>query len=367
MDKKKAFRIAVVLFGTALCALFVFLLLPRMIVWFLPFILAYLLTKLIEPFVHFLCEKCKIPRSIGSIFCIVLAIGLLGGIITAVVSRLWDEANDILTRSDVIIENIAARFEAFRDSFASRLGLADELGNIFNGFSEKLSEYAASYTGPAIRGAFDMVKSVPSGIIFTVVFVMASYFMSSDRERIAAGLHRFLPEKIMGFANSLSKNVFSALAAYIRAQLVLICITFFELTIGFLIIGGSVADYALLLALIISIIDAIPILGTGTVLIPWGVFSLISGDIRIGVMLIVLYLICLCVRQLVEPRLVAHQIGIHPLMILMVMYIGLRLFGLFGMILGPILALIVKQLYIGGLFSSIGQYIHGDTPADKNP
>jgi len=159
--------------------------------------------------------------------------------------------------------------------------------------------------------------------------------------------------------DGLMKNVFSALGAYIRAQLILICITFFELSIGFLVIGGKVADYALLLALIISIIDAIPILGTGVVLIPWGVLSLLSGDIRLGIMLIILYLICLLVRQLTEPRLVAHRIGIHPLPILMVMYIGLRFFGLFGMILGPVLALVVKQLHTDGLFKKIGDYIRG--------
>ncbi len=365
MDKKKAFRIGVVSLGSILCILFILLLLPRLLILFLPFILAYLLSKLIEPFVRFLHKKCKFPRTIGAILCIVLAIGLLGGIITTVVGRLWNEANDIISHSDVIIGNITTRFEAFRDSFAAKVGLADELGKLFDGFGDTLSEYIAAYTGPALRGAFDVVKSVPSAIIFAVVFVMAAYFMASDRERISAGLHRFFPSRLMHFTDGILKNVFSALGAYIRAQLVLICITFFELTIGFLIIGGSVADYALILALVISIIDAIPILGTGTVLIPWGVFSLISGDIRIGIMLIVLYLICLCVRQLVEPHLMAHQIGIHPLLILMVMYTGLRFFGLFGMILGPILALVVKQMYTGGVFAAVGRYIRGEQITDE--
>lgn len=358
MDKTKAFRIGVVTVGIILCVLFVFLLLPRLLIWFLPFVLAYFLSKIIEPFVRVLHKRFKIPRTIGSIFGIVLSIGILGTVIGMLLGRLWDEVNDIIAQSDVIIGKIAAQYEAFRDSFAARFGFADDLERIFAGFGTKLSDSVASYTMPAIRGAFDVVKSVPSGIVFAVVFFIGTYFMSSDREAITAGLRRTVPEKGMRFIEKLIQNVFSALGAYIRAQLLMICVTFLELTLGFLIIGGTVADYALLMALIISVIDAIPILGTGTVLIPWGVYAFVAGDIRLGIMLIVLYLICLAVRQMVEPRLVAHQIGLHPLLILMVMYTGLRLIGIFGMILGPILALIVKQLHASGTFAAIGRYIN---------
>jgi len=211
---------------------------------------------------------------------------------------------------------------------------------------------------PALRGAFDVMRGVPSAIVFAVVFFIATFFMSSDREEITAGLRRTVPKRVMQFSEKVMQNVFSALGAYIRAQLIMICVTFLELTLGFLVIGGTVADYALLMALIISVIDAIPILGTGTVLIPWGVYAFVAGDIRLGIMLIVLYLICLAVRQMVEPHLVARQIGLHPLLILMVMYIGLRLIGILGMILGPVLALVVKQLHASGIFSAIGQYIN---------
>lgn len=359
MDKKRAFRIAVLCIGVVLCCLFVFLVLPRLIVWFLPFVLAYFLSKIIEPIVRFLERKCKIPRKVGSVFGIILAVGTLGSLIFVLVNRLVAEANDIVAKSDIIIGEIQRRYEGLRNLLANRFGMVDILDTWVTDLGNKLSGYAASYTVPALQGAFDVVKAIPSAIIFTVVFLLATFFMSSDRTRISDALHRSMPGGIMRFIDRLMKNVFSALGAYIRAQLILICITFFELSIGFLAIGGKIANYALLLALIISIIDAIPILGTGAVLIPWGVFSLLSGDIRLGVMLIILYLICLLVRQLTEPRLVAHRIGIHPLPILMVMYIGLRFFGLFGMILGPVLALLFKQLYTDGLFRRMGNYING--------
>ena len=359
MDRKKILRITLVGILTVLTILAVFWGLPRLLLWFLPFVLAFLLSKIIEPVVSFFEKKCKIPRKLGAAVAVVAAIGLLGAAVWLIVGRLWNEANDIVSHSDVIIAKMEAQYNAFRESHAAKLGLAEELDRIFQGFGTRLSEFAASYTLPAIRGAFDVVKGVPSAIIFTVTFVLATYFMSSDRETIRRGFRKALPEKMLHFTDGLMHNVISALVAYVQAQLVIICITFFELTLGFLIIGGAVANYALLLALIISIIDAIPILGTGTVLIPWGVYALAAGDTRLGIMLLILYLICLAVRQMTEPRLMAHRIGLHPLLILMVMYIGLRLIGIFGMILGPVLALVVKQLAQSGAFTAIGKYIRG--------
>lgn len=359
MNKGKALRTAVVGIGALLCILFVFLLLPRLLVWFLPFVLAFVLFKIIEPLVSLLEKKCRIPRTIGSVLGIVAALSIIGGLVYILLGRIWREINDIIAESDVIWASITEKYYIFRDTVATRLGFAGWLDGIFADFGQRFSEFAAKYTEPAIRGALGVVMSVPSMIVFAVVFILATFFMSSDKDRIREGLRKHIPQKVMDFISGLVDNVFSALGAYVKAQLILICITFFELTIGFLIIGGSLANYALLLAFGISIIDAIPILGTGTVLIPWGVYALIVGDVRLGIMLIVLYLICLAVRQLTEPRLVAHQIGIHPLMILMVMYTGLRVMGFFGMIIGPVLALVVKKMYTGGVFSSVGSYIQG--------
>ncbi len=360
MDKKKAFRIGTVAFLSVLAALFVALLLPRLLLWFLPFVLAYILTKIIEPAVSFLETRLKIPRPVGSILSIVLAIGVIGGAVTLVVERLVAEANAIVQQSDAIIKSVSARIAALRDTFAANIGIMENIEEIFSDFGTKLSSFMASYTVPALRGAVDVVRAVPSAIVFVVVFMMASYFMSRDRARIREGIRRTMPAGLVHFGEDVLQNLLKALGAYIRAQLLLICITFLELTIGFLAIGGSVAEYALLLALVISLIDAVPILGTGAVLIPWGVYALLIGEIRLGVMLLVLYLICLAVRQIVEPHLVAYQIGLHPLVILFAMYAGLRLLGFFGMILGPIVALVIRQLSESGAFRAIQNYIRGD-------
>ncbi len=355
---KKTYRILWVTILSAISIAAIVFLLPEVILLFLPFVLAWLLAKLIEPAVSFLNTRLHLPRTIASVVGIITAVGILGALLTFVFGRIWKEANDIITHADVIAQNFTTRYQTFRDTFATRFGFADILDKVFAGSGESLANSIAENAVPALQGVYEMIKSVPTWVIFFVVLFISTYFISSDKERISAGIRKVVPEKIMRFTDICTENMFSALGAYIKAQLVLICVTFLELTIGFLIIGGAVADYTLLLAIIISIVDAIPILGTGTVLVPWGIYSLIVGDIRLGAMLLILYLICLAVRQILEPRLMAHQIGMHPLLTLMVMYSGFRLFGLFGMILGPIVALFIKQMYVAGIFKRIGAYIN---------
>ena len=171
--------------------------------------------------------------------------------------------------------------------------------------------------------------------------------MSCDKDLINKFIAKQLPANWNKWLIRIKNDLLSALIGYIKAQLILMVITFIEVSIGLLIIG---IDYAILLGLLISIIDVFPILGTGTVLIPWALFSFISGNYPLGFSLIILYGIVMLVRQLLEPKIVSGQIGLYPLVTLMSMYIGLQVFGIAGMIMGPIMVLIVRNLQKAGLF-----------------
>ena len=163
--------------------------------------------------------------------------------------------------------------------------------------------------------------------------------MSSDKEKIMSFITKQMPAKWMPKIINIKNNLSSVLLGYIKAQLILMAITFVEVTIGLFIIG---IDYAILFGLIISFIDVLPVLGTGTILIPWALFSLITGNYSLGFSLIILYGVVLLVRQFLEPKIVGGQIGLHPLATLSAMYIGLKVLGIMGMILGPIIVLVIK-------------------------
>ena len=178
-----------------------------------------------------------------------------------------------------------------------------------------------------------------------LVTVLATYFMSSDKHKIVSFLDSQIPSDWLRNTRNVINNVFTALFGWLRAQLILMSVTFSEVLIGFLIIG---IENALLLALIIALVDALPILGTGSILVPWAFIDLVFlGNTREGLSLALLWLITLFVRQLIEPKVVGHQIGIHPLFTLFGMYLGLQFMGVFGLFLGPICVVIIKHTMEG--------------------
>jgi sporulation integral membrane protein YtvI len=150
-----------------------------------------------------------------------------------------------------------------------------------------------------------------------------------------------LPESWISRVLKIKKDLFVAIFGYIKAALIIMAITFTELLIGLSIIG---VEYPLMLAFLIAIIDALPVLGTGGILIPWSLYSFVTGDIRMGISLIALYLVVLVIRQIVEPKVVGQQIGVYPLLTLLAMYIGLKMIGFAGLILGPITFLLIRNI-----------------------
>ena len=145
------------------------------------------------------------------------------------------------------------------------------------------------------------------------------------------------------------KEIASTLGAYLKAQIILILISFIISVIGLYIFKyiGLNIEFPLLVALAIGFVDALPILGSGTVMIPWGVGAALNGDIKLAVAIYGLWILMSVVRQIVEPRIVSKQIGIHPIFTLIAMYTGFKLIGVFGLIIGPIILIILKNIYSG--------------------
>jgi len=140
----------------------------------------------------------------------------------------------------------------------------------------------------------------------------------------------------------MKNGVFSSLFKLLTAYLIIMSITFTELLIGLSIIH---VKYSIVFAFLICIVDILPVLGTGTILIPWTIYEFIIRDTRMGVSVLTLYIVILVVRQLLEPKIIGHQIGVHPLISLISIYAGLQLLGAIGLILGPIIMIIIKNTY----------------------
>ena len=173
-----------------------------------------------------------------------------------------------------------------------------------------------------------MAKSLPNVVIFTIIMLLATYSICSDRERMRKFFKNALPKSALRRFTYIKNDLLKACGGYLKAQGILMCVTFVVMLIGLTILG---VDASTLMAFIIAVVDVIPVLGTGTVLLPWAVLSLISGKYFFALGLGIIYAVSFLIRRLAEPKIVSQQLGLHPLVTLISVYVGLRSIGVFGM------------------------------------
>ena len=316
--------------------------LPTVARYIAPFIVAVIISMIITPCVNFMCTKLHIPRKISTLVSIILILGIVGlflfNLIYQAVYFLQSFAQSIpelLSREYPVpgwintLKEYIIRFPA---------PMQDFIDNIRANIVVNISELISPATTATINVARSIAAALPTILIFAVVTILATYFISYDNKMIVAVTKKHFGENKVKKIVLIRDRLFQACGAYIRAQLIMMCIIFVVALIGMLILR---VESPLFIAFITALVDAIPVLGTGTVLIPWAIVSLIMGNYARAIGLVILYVCALTTRQFFEPKVVSSQIGLHPLVTLMSMYIGLTAIGLFGMILGPIVAIVV--------------------------
>ncbi len=333
-------RIALIVF-----AIFIF---TRLWKYIVPFIIAYFFASIIEPVVKFIENKLRIPRKIGTVFSILFVLGIIGSIIGFLISRLIKEIKAVYLNLEINMDTITEFFNRIIDKVNDIfIQLPDQITDLLSKGLQDFANNLQSILGKIVdwlQASIQAAMYLPQILIFIIVTLLATYFMSSDKNTIIRFLDVQIPTDWLDKTKSITKNVFTALFGWLRAQLILTTITFSELLVGFLIIG---IDNALLLAIIISLVDVLPVLGAGTVLIPWSIINLILGNAKLGLSTALLYVIILFVRQLIEPKVLGKQIGVHPLFTLAGMYIGLKLWKVPGMFIGPLAIVSLKYIFEG--------------------
>ena len=182
----------------------------------------------------------------------------------------------------------------------------------------------------------------PGIVLFIITSILASFMSAGDLPAIRDALRSRLPEKWRTRLEKLLTHLKVSLGGWLRAQFKLMGVMFLLVTAGLAILG---VDYPLLFGLIVALVDALPVFGTGTILIPWSLTQFLQNDLRRGIGLLILYGVAALSRQALEPRLVGKQVGLHPLLTLLALYTGFRAAGVAGMILFPIGVIFLKQLW----------------------
>ncbi len=230
--------------------------------------------------------------------------------------------------------------------------LSDKIVNFFENFSVQDTEFDLSMLSAPISGAWGVVKSLPSLVVGIVVTIISCVFMTSEYDIIRDMILDILSEekgrKLCKTKNTITKGVGKLFKAYATIMI----ITFTEVFLGLnlmKLLGAYDGGYIVIIAFVTCIVDIIPVLGTGTVIIPWAIYSLFTGNIGLGIGLIILYGVITVLRQIIEPKLVANQVGLPSIVTIMAMFLGAQIFGAFGILLLPLTVIIVKLMYDEGV------------------
>lgn len=321
-------------------------------IYFWPFMIGVLIAIILERGINFVTRKTKVSRkSVGTVMVILFYI-IFAMLITLLLITLVKEVIGISLKIPDIYNDLQLDYEELYSKLKAIMNKTpDTIINTIYDIGKNALGTIINIIKDVINSVINVIMSLPNLMVYVIVTFLATLFIVTDRREILKGANEILPEKFTRKVINAVSMTIKSLGSYLKAQCILICITFIELLIAFFILKQP---YPLTLALIVALVDALPILGTGTVLIPWSIYSFITGDIVLGIALLVVYVIILIVRQLVEPKIVGNKIGVHPFLTLLAMYIGFRFLGLIGMIVGPIVLVIFKNVF--GVMFEVGYF-----------
>ena len=349
--------------------LIVVFLLFKLGIFLFPFVLAFIFSMITQPIARFINKKTHLSAKVSTIISIVAFFLVLFGLMSVVSIKFIEEIYNLSKN----LRGSSAQFnELWNKSLDQGFVYIDYLPKEFitqiQSYTGEFINFAARSATTFVNQTIRFITSIPTLIIYTSITILSTLLMSLDKNDIVKFLEHQFPISWLNKIYNIKRDILSVFGSYLRAQLILVTICFFELLIAlnlFLSLGLNV-KYPLIFSIVISLIDALPILGAGAILIPWSIFSFITGDIKLGFALLILYVIVLAVRQLLEPKLISQKIGVHPLVTLVSMYSGFKLLGIIGFLIGPIVMIILKNVFSKELENGFFREIFEDTTKIKN-
>lgn len=327
----------------------------RAIVFLMPFVIGWIISAIASPMVNWLEKRFNIVKKLGSALIVILVIGLIVTGIYFVVSRIVIEVGDLVKN---IPEMYAQLESGLRQIGGTLSGLFEKLPmGIQNGWNSFMANLDESMTGiiakisdPAMAAAGNFVKRLPFYLISVIVAILSAYFFTIQREDVLKWMKKIAPESVEKRMTLVMDNLRYALGGYFKAQFKIMGVVFLILVVGFAVLG---IRYFVLVAFLISFLDFLPFFGTGTAMIPWGIYKFLMGDYKTAIILVVLYAITQIIRQLLQPKLVGDSVGMNPLVTLLLLYVGYRLGSVFGMILSVPIGMVLINMLQAGAFDYI--------------
>lgn len=318
----------------------------RLSIFYMPFLIAFIISLIIEPAIKLLMKKMKFTRRVSSIIIFILAsVLIVGGLIWGLIS-LFSETSNLLKELNEYVEKIYIIFHNITNQF-DKIHLPNEIINIVQNSTGGVINTISNWLRNSLMGLINIVTSIPTIAIYFTITIMALYLICVDKVYILDQIEHHVPKKWVFKLGTHVRELIKTLGEYLKAEVTLILVSFIISLVGLYILKftGFNIEFPLLMALFIGFVDALPILGSGTVMVPWAVISGLNGDIKLGVSIIILFAIMSIIRQFLEPRLVSKHIGTHPIFTLIAMYTGFKFLGIIGLLIGPITLIIIKNVF----------------------
>lgn len=320
----------------------------KLSIFYIPFFIAFIISLIIEPLIRRVMKITNLTRKMSAVITLIIVFAALIGFLVWGITSIITEANNILNNLNSNMSSITTKIQNLLsqirlDSIKIPKEIMDVINNSLNDLINEGRNILQGYLGKII----DTLTQIPKVIIYIGITIIATYFVCTDKMYLLDQMEHHLPRNWVNKFGKKLRKVISSLGDYLKAEGILILISFIIVLIGLVIFNliGMNVKYPLIIALLIGFVDALPILGAGTIMLPWSVISAFNGDIKLAIALIVLYIIIIVLRQILEPKIVSNHIGIHPIFTLIAMYTGFKVIGVIGMFLGPIILIILKNVF----------------------
>lgn len=312
--------------------------------YLLPFVIGSILAFVVQRPARYMASRSHLKAGTWAAILVVVLYIAVVGIVVTVLWKLGVEAASLVTALPEQMETIAGALNRLGERIISMTKqLPDSVSNtVITALNNAFSDIVSSLTAFFSRAAANFVGNIPAYFFSGIVTVVASCYIAKDFERLTKFFKELIRPKTFNTLGIIKNIIVESVLKMLGGYSLLSLITFVELLLGFLILR---VKYAVVIAAVIALIDLLPALGSGTVLLPWAVICFISGDFSRGIGLCVMYVVILVARYFAEPRIIGESIGVNPLLTLFAMFLGLRLGGIGGMVILPIVCIVVIDYY----------------------
>ncbi len=310
----------------------------------LPFLLAGGLAVCLQGVINRLCSKFRFKKGFAAVSVVIAVYTVVGVLAVWLMRALYRQLTDLIAALPRYSESISSAFSALVQKVNHFFGKMPDIGS---GFLEDIPTAALTTVAEKTASfltdfAAKFAQGIPNFLLSLAVTVTLSAYFTKDYTKITECISKYIPRNFIEKATYIKNTLLKKLGKLFRGYLTVMILTFLELLIGLKILG---VKYALIISAVTAAVDILPVLGSGTVLIPWAVGCALTGNPSRAVGLIVLYIIITAVRNVSEPKIIGDKLGVHPVLMLASVFLGLRIFGGAGVILAPITVIICKSVF----------------------